>query len=400
MEEFELYRFNSPSKSNVNFRFPELLNHSGNSIPISSETFKSNPEFFSSVGRSYYIISINRNAAEYKELLLPGMNNWINWLDSGLIDLVRQGKCKLVLQIVVETILYADIKTIMDQAIELLGSGDSFEIWTPYVPPQATTRAATLSFKHKGIIKDYPYWENFVVNNLSSRSISLPRTKKYISLCRRYTYERLVAHSYIVSHDLLDYGFNSIPSIDTVYPDSNLIRALEYILKRNLFEKEIKDTLTYYQTNPLGFTLDQVPVLDTDRTMFSNNFIGWKENTDLEPYYAQSYLSLVQEGETTNGSFMLTEKIYRSILYKHLFLVIGPPNILAALKERGYKTFSELWPEDYDTMTNDVQRITRVLNIFEDLVKNKNLDDIYNMAKPIIEHNYNILQERSKLQVP
>jgi len=64
---------------------------------------------------------------------------------------------------------------------------------------------------------------------------------------------------------------------------------------------------------------------------------------------------------STTGPFP-TEKTFRTILSGHPFILVSAPFSLAALKERGFKSFSPHINESYDAIEDDEQRMYAIWN--------------------------------------
>ena len=58
----------------------------------------------------------------------------------------------------------------------------------------------------------------------------------------------------------------------------------------------------------------------------------------------------------------LTEKTWRAVLYGMPFVVVGQKHTLKYLHSLGFKTYSDLWSEDYDNL-NDQQRWSAILEL-------------------------------------
>lgn len=135
---------------------------------------------------------------------------------------------------------------------------------------------------------------------------------------------------------------------------------------------------------------------------------------DLQPddlkYHTGSYFSIITETlyynreearerysflDATDGVF-LSEKTFKTIGFKHPFVLIGQVHILKSLKELGYKTFHPYINESYDDIEDSDLRfkaiwdeITRLCNFTasEWLVWQK-------QVKPIVDHNFEVLKNK------
>ena len=96
----------------------------------------------------------------------------------------------------------------------------------------------------------------------------------------------------------------------------------------------------------------------------------------------------------------LTEKTYRTLLY-HPFILMAAPHSLKYLREFGYKTFPELFDEEYDDIENSTQRLLFIVDEVERVcnMDNDKLHELYvDYALPIIKYNQqNFLKCSSKI---
>jgi len=71
-------------------------------------------------------------------------------------------------------------------------------------------------------------------------------------------------------------------------------------------------------------------------------------NRSLLDHYSKFKIELVCETYTLGTTFFPTEKTVRPIMAAKPILLYGPINFLKELRNMGFKTYSELWSEDYD----------------------------------------------------
>jgi len=109
-------------------------------------------------------------------------------------------------------------------------------------------------------------------------------------------------------------------------------------------------------------------------------------------HYTDSYFNIVLETflsvEDTKGVF-LSEKTWKPILNGQMFIIMGCAHSLKHLHEYGFKTFSDIIDESYDTLEDDNERFNAVLNLVRSLAA-LSLDEMHNLymqALPIIKHN-------------
>ena len=105
---------------------------------------------------------------------------------------------------------------------------------------------------------------------------------------------------------------------------------------------------------------------------------------------ADSLLYLVSETVATGRRHHLTEKTFKPIAMGMPFIIAGTKGSLKYLRSYGFKTFEGIWDESYDDAEDDVriERIASLLRSLDELTI-EGRQDLFEMAKPIIEHNWN-----------
>jgi hypothetical protein len=105
---------------------------------------------------------------------------------------------------------------------------------------------------------------------------------------------------------------------------------------------------------------------------------------------ADSLLYLVTETVATGRRHHITEKTFKPIALGMPFIIVGTKGSLEYLRSYGFKTFDGIWDESYDTAEDDVriERIASLLRSLDELTP-EGRQDLFEMAHPIIEHNWN-----------
>jgi len=126
-------------------------------------------------------------------------------------------------------------------------------------------------------------------------------------------------------------------------------------------------------------------------------------------YHSDSYFSLVTETLffqdhndffpfiDAGDSVFLTEKTFRPIALKHPFILASRPFSLQYLKKLGYKTFSPLIDESYDSELDDHLRLEM---IWKEVLRLCDFTDDQwikwqTNIKDILDHNYRVLMEKT-----
>ena len=93
----------------------------------------------------------------------------------------------------------------------------------------------------------------------------------------------------------------------------------------------------------------------------------------------------------------LSEKIFKPMLLKMPFILVGDPFVLCRLREAGYRTFHDFWDESYDEEPNAQKRMQMVFSVIEKLYKMPRKDFVSMMqeCEYILEHNLKRLRDLS-----
>ena len=76
-------------------------------------------------------------------------------------------------------------------------------------------------------------------------------------------------------------------------------------------------------------------------------------------------IQLVPETLFDTPKTHLTEKVFKPIVMKQPFIVVGPPNSLEYLKSYGFKTFDSYWDESYDTIEDPQERMNAIMQVVD-----------------------------------
>lgn len=99
------------------------------------------------------------------------------------------------------------------------------------------------------------------------------------------------------------------------------------------------------------------------------------------------------------SEMFITEKTYKAIAAKQMFIIVGPRGILRKLKEFGFKTFSDFIDESYDDEPDDT-RLYSAIDQITYLLTKYNPITVSNMTKEIREYNYNLLKTIERTDPP
>jgi hypothetical protein len=213
-------------------------------------------------------------------------------------------------------------------------------------------------------------------------------TKSYISF-NRITSNKRLYRSLLVNelykNDLLDHGY---VSYSKVCPDTN-----------DSFDVSIREGIAEY---PLGHALkeevianiQQLPELRID---FAEDEYIPNQSMLLSPMrqLMESFVFLVTETCYFQNKTHLTEKIFKPIVLKMPFVLVGCANNLAYLRSYGFKTFGDFWDESYDTIFDPMERLKAIVKILKDISTMSVAEQQAMLVKmqPILDHNYNLFND-------
>jgi hypothetical protein len=105
---------------------------------------------------------------------------------------------------------------------------------------------------------------------------------------------------------------------------------------------------------------------------------------------ASSLAHVVTETVYTGQRYHLTEKTFKPICLRMPFVLVSTAGSLEYLKMYGFRTFDQIWNEDYDLEINDPARLVKISRLLKDLDDQspRELQKIYQAAIPVLEHNF------------
>ena len=118
-----------------------------------------------------------------------------------------------------------------------------------------------------------------------------------------------------------------------------------------------------------------------------------KESKTLSAYYDNIFLDIVVETYFSGNTFFITEKTWRPIETMTPFLVFSSQGFLKNLRQLGFETFNNWWPEEYDKYSYHA-KVPELIKIIDE-IGSWSIDEckqVYEEMKPILLHNKNVLQ--------
>lgn len=216
--------------------------------------------------------------------------------------------------------------------------------------------------------------------------------KKFLNFNRRWRMHRPTAVALMATKGLLEKGYVSLGTSDDNRTWENILNSIYHYHKENSKLEKI------FRVNK--DLIKSIPPLYLDTTDLVTNRSFIEPTTDY--LYENTYFSLVSETNyytdpsiDSRGRF-ITEKTFKCIAQEHPFILLAPPHTLPLLHKLGYKTFSPLIDESYDSEEDDSIRMLKVVNEVKRLsnLSNEELTEFLKIAKEICCHNYDNLMSK------
>lgn len=145
------------------------------------------------------------------------------------------------------------------------------------------------------------------------------------------------------------------------------------------------------------YTQDSHDIFQRHKHKFMDLYIDTQEphgalSTSIDLANSQrAFVQVITETVFYPKKLHLTEKIFKPIVCKQPFLLLGGAGNLKYFRDYGFKTFGNYWDEGYDDITDPGERVGAVVKILEDLsrLSSRQLTEIIKDMSPILEHNWN-----------
>ena len=217
--------------------------------------------------------------------------------------------------------------------------------------------------------------------------------KKYIAFNRltsgARTYRSLFV-SELVQRGILDQGhvsYNSTcPTNEKHYVD-NLYDAVE----QGLITKSVaEEAITNIDSAPLPLRIDY-----KNQTAIPNNSML----LSAVPECMESFIYVVTETCYWEHKCHLTEKIFKPIVSRMPFVLVGCAHNLAYLRSYGFRTFDRWIDESYDAIEDPIERMHVIGQVLLD-ISNRSLDDLQQMLcemQEVLDHNHRLFYSQELL---
>mgnify|MGYP003634631989 FL=1 len=194
--------------------------------------------------------------------------------------------------------------------------------------------------------------------------------------------------------DLLDYGYVSLAKSDD---ERDWIQEWDHLLEESRDHAGMFNAFWHNKAK-----IQNMGDLILDKTDLSVNQAQLELTDSMRKLYEDTYFSVVSETifftklHDWEDSCFLSEKIFKAIVFKHPFILVATPDTLKYLKALGYKTFSPVIDESYDSIEDNLERMVAITKEINRLCKLKGqaLEDFLDYCRGITEHNFKVLTNK------
>lgn len=226
------------------------------------------------------------------------------------------------------------------------------------------------------------YWHR----NQSIAAIEIhnrPRSKKFTVLNRLHKWWRAAAMADLQQHHVLEHSYWSYCEAETDHDNIDEC-AIELDAVPNLRAQ----THTFLQTAPY----------------FADSLSQDQRNDHhllVQHFYHDAYCNIVMETMfdwDQSGGVLLSEKTFKPIKHGQMFFIAGGAGSLEVLRSLGYRTFDSVLDNSYDQEHNNTCRWLKLRDAIV-AASRQDMHDLYNRARPDVEHNQKLFVSRKHKRV-
>ena len=214
-------------------------------------------------------------------------------------------------------------------------------------------------------------------------------TKKYITFNRLTSgiraYRSLLVGK-LVEYNILDQGYVSYN--DTCPIGGTYIEHVQDLVNQQLISQDIaNNTINNINSATLPLRIDY-----QDQEYIPNHSFVLSATKQTQ----ESFCYVVTETCFWHTRDHLTEKIFKPIVSRMPFILVGPAHNLKYLRSYGFRTFSQWIDESYDDIEDPVLRLDAICQELTRICKFSlnELETILTEMQEILEHNYNLFHSQ------
>lgn len=231
--------------------------------------------------------------------------------------------------------------------------------------------------------------------------------KRFLFLSRNWNPSRLISFIDLHRRRILDNCYYSFFNVKDIYSSPELphnyysLTDIEMFYNQSMQHISVinpqwaKELHEYWNDEKIKIVEGMPYLLENETKEISGRTGQQFISNTLQDAFTNSAMSLLVETNNydVNTHFQCTEKTYKSMIYRHPFFVYATQNHLYRTQQYGFKTFSNVFDESYDTLNTAWERIYHIHNQVEIL---NNMTDvefkkIIYKTTPETTHNYNLV---------
>lgn len=150
------------------------------------------------------------------------------------------------------------------------------------------------------------------------------------------------------------------------------LKFLELLHQANLVTQSLcyfraESSSSHYHYTDHCFINSEFSIQSTDlHTMFAESQAESSASADYDvDDHLRTNISVVLETQFNGAKIQLTEKICRALACGHPFLLAAGPGSLQYLRDYGFETFDPWLDESYDTETNSLARLQKIIAVMK-----------------------------------
>jgi hypothetical protein len=143
----------------------------------------------------------------------------------------------------------------------------------------------------------------------------------------------------------------------------------------------------HYSDHKFSNPAMQVCGTDLARHFDKNNSLPTASADYCTQDYQQTAIEVVLETLFDDSRLHLTEKSLRPIACGQPFILAATAGSLAYLRSYGFKTFSSVFDESYDTISDPVERLGAIVNLMNNIKNSPNPLEMYQQLQAIADFN-------------
>lgn len=236
----------------------------------------------------------------------------------------------------------------------------------------------------------YRVKQNVLDYNLESRPLN--KSEWFMCLNNRLHTHRAITVTYMDYLNILEKG--KVTCLDKDY-ERSIIDPTDFFKRMFEFSEEFSED-TYEKLEYQATITKQKLPLNLDTKDF---FLGSRPHDFNPDIYNNTLINVVTETyyyEVFNdySHMFLSEKIWKPIAMKQMFILIGPRYGLKYLRDLGFKTFSNFIDESYDELDTS-KRIFAAIESLKTAMETYTVDELNEKTKEIRTYNFNHLMSAS-----